>query len=775
MAAIWEKIKADLLHHRVVSGLLLGTITIAATLLTLALSTLLNLGGPYDRVFNQVNGAHLWLFFKPSLVNTASLHTIEALPGVEASTGLRYDYLTQARIHGTRTWVTLRVIPEAAPSLNQLYFLKGRSLLANEQEVVAEQFLETSYHLAVGETVTLTRADGVDVALPVVGLAYDVMYDTYRSDQAPYLYVSEKTLRSLYPDSATWGWSLGLRLTNPQAVDQVLAQIEGLRSTQFVAAHTDWRDVKESALFKGQLAAVFLSAFSLFAIFSTIIIILSVVSSSILAQIKQIGILKALGFTNRQILLVYVGEYTLLGLAGTALGFVLGLALSPVPLQAITASLNTTFRPPFSWLLLGLVFLVVPGATLLATLGAAARGARANIVRSIAIGAEAPNKKMFWGAHLAEKMGAPIILTIGLNDISARPFRSFLAGLNLSLGVMGIVFGLALSDTIQTYRENPALLGIVYQAVVTRQEVSDQLTRRRLAKTPGVAAFYGETQVEAWTADERGFKIRAVDGELSAFPFQILEGRFIQPETNEALAGKGLLTWLGLKVGDTLTVQLDEKDGPSASWVIVGVYPEPGDAGQRLMVNLSSLSRLVKNHDPETYFLKLTPTADLEAMRNFLAPRRDSGLSLTAVEDAIPPSVIYLQIAIFSLAAILIVIAVVNILIMSLLTAQEKVRTVGILKTIGMTPNQVVTMFNTTAASLGALAILGGIPLGLVTTRALLTLLSDSLGFGNLSLSINPIQLLILIPGILVATLAGSSLPARWAANLFIVQVLRKE
>ncbi len=266
-----------------------------------------------------------------------------------------------------------------------------------------------------------------------------------------------------------------------------------------------------------------------------------------------------------------------------------------------------------------------------------------------------------------------------------------------------------------------------------------------------------------------------MDGELSAFPFQVLEGRFIQPETNEALAGKGLLTWLGLKVGDTLTVQIDEKDGPSASWVIVGVYPEPGDAGQRLLVNLSSLSRLVKNHDPETYFLKLAPTADLEAMRNFLAPRRDSGLSLTAVEDAIPPSVIYLQIAIFSLAAILIVIAVVNILIMSLLTAQEKVRTVGILKTIGMTPNQVVTMFNTTAASLGALAILGGIPLGLVTTRALLTLLSDSLGFGNLSLSTNPTQLLLLIPGILVATLAGSSLPARWAANLFIVQVLRKE
>ena len=44
MKAVWEKIKADLFHHRVVSVLIIGTITIAAALLTLALSTLLNLG-----------------------------------------------------------------------------------------------------------------------------------------------------------------------------------------------------------------------------------------------------------------------------------------------------------------------------------------------------------------------------------------------------------------------------------------------------------------------------------------------------------------------------------------------------------------------------------------------------------------------------------------------------------------------------------------------------------------------------------------------------------
>lgn len=775
MNAIWQKIKADLFRHRVVSALIIGTITIAATLLTLALSTLSNLGGPYDRLFTDVNGAHLWIFFKSERVNTTDIRKIQTFPGIVDSTPRQYSYRTQVHIHDARVWVTLRVIPDEQPDINRLYVLDGRYISPDAKEAVAEKFLDTTYDLTVGETVTITRSDGRDVSLPIVGIAYDVMYDTYRSEQAPYLYVSESTLRGLFPDKDTWDSSLGLRLSDPQAVDSVLAEIEALHSTKFIEAHTDWRDVKESALFRVQLASVFLSAFSFFSILATIIIIIGVVNSTILSQIKQIGILKALGFTGRQVLLVYVGQYTVLSLIGTTLGFLFGLILAPVPMQAVTASLNTTFRPSFSFSLFLSVCLIITGATILSTLSAATRGTRVNIIKAIAVGAEAPNKKMFWGARLANTLGAPVSIVLGLNDIFVRPFRSFLAGLNLVLGVIGIVFGLALSDTIKTYKENPALLGIVYDAIVTRQQVSDNLTQRRLMKAPGVDAFYGELQVKAWDLNERVFKVRAVDGELDQFPFQILEGRFFQPGNKEAIAGKGLLTWLGLEVGDTITLRLEEKDGPLATWIIVGVYPEPGDAGQRLMVDLSSLSRLVKNNDPTTYYLKLSPTANLPAIRSYLSPRKDSDISFVTVGEAIPDSIIYLQIAIFVLAGILIVIALVNVLIMSLLAAQEKTRTVGILKTVGMTPGQVVAMFNTTAASLGGLAVLVGIPLGLFVTKDLLSVMSDSFGFGKISVSLDLTQAVTLIPFIVIVSVFGSYLPARWAANLFIVQVLRKD
>jgi putative ABC transport system permease protein len=127
------------------------------------------------------------------------------------------------------------------------------------------------------------------------------MYDTYRSSQPPYLFLSEETLRRLFPDKDSWNWSLGLRLADPQSVDEVVAGIESMRGLEFVESYTDWHDAKESAVFRVQLTFVFLSAFSLFAILATVLIVVSVVSSTVLSQIRQIGVLKAIGFTGRQI------------------------------------------------------------------------------------------------------------------------------------------------------------------------------------------------------------------------------------------------------------------------------------------------------------------------------------------------------------------------------------------------------------------------------------------------------------------------------------------
>jgi len=683
--------------------------------------------------------------------------------------------VTQIRYNDERLGVSLRVEPLEPSAVHRLLLTDGDYLSTGTDGVLVERFLVENYKVSVGDTFIVTDSTGRENSLPVIGIVYDPMYDTYRSNLPPYIFLSEETLLKLFPDRETWDSSLGLRLADPQSVNALLVEIESLRGTEILASHTDWRDAKESSIFRAQLAFVFLTAFSLFAIFATILIVVSVVSSTVLSQIRQIGVLKAIGFTGAQVSFLYVGQYVVLSILGTSLGFLSGLALAPLPLQTVTASLGTSFRPPFNPLLMVMVFLIIPGATMLAAGIAARRGAKANIIKAIAVGAEAPVRKAFWGARLVEWLGAPMSLVLGLNDAFVRPLRALLTGLNLTLGVMGIVFGLSLSNTLQTYRENPALLGVVYDATVTRQESTDARTRRILDQAPGVDAFYGEAQLQVQTRSGDAFSLRAVEGDLSAFPFYISEGRFFQPDTNEAIVGRGLLDWLGLELGDTLSLTLEGEERHVATWTIVGVYPEPADAGQRMMVSLASASALDRHAAPDIYYLKLSPSVDTDKLRAYLEPDKESDLSLIMVDEAIPSSVIYLQLAVFLLGGILIGIAIINVFITSLLATQEKLRVVGILKTVGMAPAQVVAMINTAAGILGFLAVSIGIPVGLALTGGMLTTLSNIYGFGQVSLSFNIWIMFLLVPLVVFVSLAGSYFPARWAARLSIVRVLREE
>ena len=193
------------------------------------------------------------------------------------------------------------------------------------------------------------------------------------------------------------------------------------------------------------------------------------------------------------------------------------------------------------------------------------------------------------------------------------------------------------------------------------------------------------------------------------------------------------------------------------------------------MVNLSTVTHVVKQAKPDTYFLKLAPDHNAALLKQYLKPRQDSDLNITFVAQAIPDEVIYVQLAIFALSIILIGIALINVFNTSLLAMREKVRTVGILKTVGMTPAQVMAMANTSAGSLGLFATVLGIPIGLIFTQGLLNILAAAYGFSDTNVTLDLLYIAGLIPAIVLVSVIGSAIPGRWAARVSIVQVLRSE
>lgn len=772
MAAILRKIRADLLSRPLVSALITLTVAAATVLLTLALTTLMNASGPYNRSFAELNGAHVWLYLDRDRVRRRDLETLAQLPGVTASTGLQVSMPARVKLGQTYLAASLRAIPVEPPAVNRLRVTEGSPLTLARGQILAGREMNDLHQLKVGTTIEVTTQDGGRQALPVVGLAFNPMWDTYRTTQPPYLYVTEETLYDLFPEPAVWDWSVGLRLADPQAVDEVVDLAKATLPDGAITAHTDWREVRESAEFGVQINVIFLLAFSLFAIVAAALVLMTNIGAAVFSQFRQIGMLKAIGFTRGQIILLYVGQYLLLGLLGGLLGLGVGLLLAPFPLQSAAAALNTVARPPFNLILLATVLGSVVVLVVLTTVGPAWRGAQTNIIQAIAVGFERPRRRPSWLARLAMALGLPTTVVLGLKDAFARPTRAAMTCLNLTLGVVSIVFSLGLDATITTFAADPSLLGIVYDGVVSRGQSSDHRTQRLLARAPGVETFYSQHLFWAETSDGESLQVRALDGDVAAFPFHLPEGRFYEPGAAEVVVGQGLLDWLGLAVGDELALVIDEQP---VRWRIVGRYFEPANAGQMAMVSLDTLRQVQRAAKPDTYFLKLAPGADASQLHSYLRRGPAGDLSVTILDKEVPAFIRYLQLTIVALALVLIAIALINVFNTAMLSSREKLKEIGVLKTIGMTPGQVGAMINVAAGAIGGAAVLIGIPLGLALTQIALAALGDYYGFGRIQTAINWPWLLLLAPLTVVVSMAGSYLPGRWAARVNIVEVLRYE
>jgi len=113
------------------------------------------------------------------------------------------------------------------------------------------------------------------------------------------------------------------------------------------------------------------------------------------------------------------------------------------------------------------------------------------------------------------------------------------------------------------------------------------------------------------------------------------------------------------------------------------------------------------------------------------------------------------------------------------LNIREKARDFAILKAVGMTPRQVVTMVLASVSVLGLLGAFVGIPSGIALHRYILTVMGQiatSTGVPDLFFHVfSPTLLAVLALAGLVIAMLGATLPAQWAARSRITEVLQAE
>jgi putative ABC transport system permease protein len=177
---------------------------------------------------------------------------------------------------------------------------------------------------------------------------------------------------------------------------------------------------------------------------------------------------------------------------------------------------------------------------------------------------------------------------------------------------------------------------------------------------------------------------------------------------------------------------------------------------------------------PERFEVQLTEGMDPQA---YMDAAEKAGLVAFPPEGA-EEFIVIVLVTVTLLTLMLAVVAALGVFNTAVLSTRERRRDLGMLKSIGMTPGQVVVMVVTSTAALGALGGLLGIPIGVAVHRVVLPAMADAaqVGFPSAILDVYkaPTLALLALAGVVIAAV-GALMPARSAARVTIAEVLHNE
>jgi putative ABC transport system permease protein len=312
-----------------------------------------------------------------------------------------------------------------------------------------ERSLADALGIDVGATLELTSRRG-SIDLPVLGTAVVPSQPRYPRRRPGLAWVTRTTLERIEPDRARWSWSEAVRLADPTAAAPFTQRAaSGLAASASLYFET-WQTQRDNALGDAQGTQVIVTIFTILLLIVAFIVVGILVGARASQEHRQIGLLKAAGFTPRQVGIVFALESAALGLFAAALGFTLGAILAPrlaAPSAETLLGSPTMAANPWHILVAGCV--VIP-VLLAGALTSTRRSTRFTVLEAIRAGNPSPPNSRL--ARAAVRSVMPLTIGLGLKDLLARGRRALLLAAAIALTGAMLVVVLSLDVTLDAQR-----------------------------------------------------------------------------------------------------------------------------------------------------------------------------------------------------------------------------------------------------------------------------------------------------------------------------------
>lgn len=539
-----------------------------------------------------------------------------------------------------------------------------------------------------------------------------------------------------------------------------------------------------------------LEAFAAFAALLGVVVVAQAFARRMQLDAQYNTTFAAIGTTRRQRMAAALLKAALAVFAGALLAVAIAVAVSPLgPVGDVrVAEIHPGVTFDTSALLLGALGIVVLGIAIAAL--PAWRASRAKSTERAASRSRVASAVTAVGGPVTASIGLRFALERGAGRTSV-PVRSTLAAAAaaVALVISVVVFSASIDHLVAT----PRLYGSAWDGQIALDNLDTPAGFNNLdpnALSQIETQFIDVANHSGSIADSALLQVGEVKSGATAIPAigysaslhgigaTIAAGR--APVTaNEVALGATTMARLHTHIGKTIELARQEQ-GPNVAVKVVGrsvlpgLAPYPGSDKAGLGVGALFTHAGWRTFSPDyqktEYIFRWTQHGSVATLTKAFARQMPSQLPLTVDPVNRPAGVVSVQrlhstpTVLASMVAVLLAVAVGNALV---LTVRRRRRDLALLRTLGFTTSQIVRSVLAQAITVGVVAIVIGIPAGIILGRWTWGLLADRLG--TLSDPIVPAAAITVVAAVVLALCSLIALVPAMRAARSTAQALRTE
>jgi putative ABC transport system permease protein len=776
MSVLFKKARADVARRKLRTALTVLGIAIGVMGLTAINVASAQLKASID--YTNDAFAQPDITISTASANPALAQTLAAEPNVKAVQAETQSFGRWAVPSGHVSLMIVSADNPAEITIGKFTVTDGH--LPGPGEILLDSSDQSVAPVKIGETITVQLA-GATRQLNVSGFARTAGAASVASTQVARGYMRQSDVESLVGASGANVFLVQLqRYGEREATAQQLARVLEDHQAQVLSVEVGRPSDSGAQTINGLFSVM--QALSIIALLLSVFLLLSTITTLIGEQTPTIGTMKALGASSGQIFRTYLTSVAIYGVIGTVIGMALGIGAGYL-LFSLFASLFTLSAVSLAIspsLALTSLFVGI-GIPLLTALAPIYFGTRMTVRQALS------GYGLDGGARVSRGTGRafgfmPQTVQLGTRSLFRKRTRALLT--LLALTISGAAF-LAVQTTAFSFGQTLDTVFNTYHADVFAagaQPVSYDKLRQTLAGVPGVAQTEPLTQAVVKTSFGDAL-LTGVAPDATLYNKYIVAGRwFTADAANEVLISQDAANKSGLKVGDIVSFH---DAAHSASWTIIGIARDYN--GITLAGTLLAPVREVDafEHLPADYTtaVLIRSTSGTSADVTALSQRVDDALNTAGFQSRVMTisqikaqnqsvfNIIYgLLYGVAVIIALIGAIGLFNALAMSVL---ERRREIGILRSMGATSGKVAQVFWAEGLSLGGLAWLAALAIGIPAAYGFVRLLGSL--FLPVPFAFNPVGLIAMLVFILLVASAASLGPVLGASRIKIAQTLHYE